>query len=88
MKMSKLSTRSAFLSIMVSSLLLYNYYSATIVSVRLSEPILKMNDSLIELSKSNFKFASEWVVYFDFFMKVSIYSRCKILHLKFDRLRL
>lgn len=72
MKMVKLSTRSAFLCIMVASLLFYNFYSASVVSVRLSEPIFKMNDSLIELSKSEFKFISEWVVYFDYFMKVSL----------------
>lgn len=68
--MTQLSTRLAFLCVMMSSLLIYDYYSASVVSVRLNEPVYKMNDSLIELSKSNFKFASEWVVYFDFIMKV------------------
>lgn len=72
--MAQLSTRVAFLSMIVSSLLIYNYYSASVVSVRLNEPIFKMNDSLIELSKSNFKFSSEWVVYFEFIMKVSSFN--------------
>lgn len=70
--MTMLSTRAAYLCIMVSSLLIYNYYGAVVVSVRLSEPILKMNDSLIELSKSNFKFASQWLVYFEHIIKVSL----------------
>lgn len=67
--MSNTSTQLAFLCVMVASLLIYNYYGAVIVAVRLSEPILKMNDSLVQLARSGFRFASEWVVYFDFFMK-------------------
>lgn len=69
--MDHLSTRIAFLCIMTSSLLIYNYYSTSIVSSRLNEQIFKINDSLNELSKSKLKVASEWMEYFEFFIKVS-----------------
>lgn len=72
--MSKLSTRSAFLSMMILSLLIYNYYGAIVVSVRLNEPIIKMNDSLLKLSKSNLKLASEWIVYLEHIIKVRFFA--------------
>lgn len=70
--MVQMSTRTAFFCVMVSGLLFYNYYSASVVSVRLNEPIFKISDSLTELSKLNFKFAAEWVVYFEYIIKVRI----------------
>ncbi|XP_031777890.1 ionotropic receptor 75a isoform X2 [Nasonia vitripennis] len=65
----KISTRIVFMHIMIFSLLTYNYYSASIVSARLNEPIVKINDSLNELAKTNLKFASEPMIYFDFLIK-------------------
>lgn len=70
MKMSHMSTRIAFFCTMVSSFLIYNYYSASIVSTRFSEPIFKLNDSLNELAKTQLKFSSEPMVYFEFLLKV------------------
>lgn len=69
--MSSASTRVAFFFILISSYLLYNYYSSSIVSARLNEPIFKINDSLVELGKLELKMASEWMIYLDFFLKVS-----------------
>ena len=68
--MEKYSTRIAFFVIMIYSYLLYNYYSASIVSIRLNDPIRKINDSLNELSKLPLKYSSESMVYFELFIKV------------------
>ncbi|XP_043674290.1 uncharacterized protein LOC122632002 isoform X2 [Vespula pensylvanica] len=51
--------RIAFLHIMFFSLLIFNYYSASMVSNRLRNMGNKMNDSLISLADSNFKIAIE-----------------------------
>lgn len=67
--MDQLSTRIIFLHLMIFSLLTYNYYSASIVSVRLNEPIFKINDSLNELAKIRLKLASEPMIYFNFIMQ-------------------
>ncbi|XP_014233542.1 uncharacterized protein LOC106656896 isoform X1 [Trichogramma pretiosum] len=67
--MKHISTRIAFFHIMIFSYLFYNYYSASIVSARLNEPVFKINDSLNEMSKLNMKLASEWMVYFELFIK-------------------
>lgn len=64
--MENFSTRIVFIHVLLFSLLLYNYYSASIVSTRLNEPIFKINDSLIELSKTDLKLASEPMIYFNF----------------------
>ena len=69
--MVRLSTRMVFLSIMMFSLLIYNYYSASVVSARLDEPITKINDSLNEFSKLHLKMSSEWMIYLEFLLKVS-----------------
>ena len=52
-------------------LMLYNYYLATVVSTRVNIPIIKINDSLSELSKLPLKFASQLFFYNDFYLKVS-----------------
>lgn len=70
-QMDYISTRIAFFSIMTFSLLIFNYYSAGVVSARFNEPILKINDSLSELSKLPLKVASEYMTYFDYHVKVS-----------------
>ena len=69
--MDRLSTRMVFLSIMIFSLLIYNYYSASVVSARLDEPIFKINDSLNEFGKLHLKMSSEWMNYLELFLKVS-----------------
>lgn len=71
MQMNHVSTRTAFLSIMLSSLLFYLFYSACVVSTRLNEPVYKMNDSLNELAKTKIEVSSEWMDYFEYFLKVS-----------------
>lgn len=71
MEMVQLSTRLAFLWVMISSLLIFNYYGAAVVSVRLNEPIIKINDSLIELSKLDLKYSSQWLAFFELMIKVS-----------------
>ena len=70
--MNQMSTRMAFLHAMIFSFLVYNYYSASIVSVRLNEPIIKINDSLNQLAKLKLKLSSEWMVYFELFIKVNV----------------
>lgn len=62
--------RIGFLSIMIFSLLFYNYYSASVVSARLNEPLAKMNDSIVSLTKSNLKIGVEKQMYFRFFLQV------------------
>lgn len=57
---------------MIFSLLIYNYYSASVVSARLSEPLEKINDSLNELGKlEDVKLGAEWTFYFNSYIKVS-----------------
>ncbi|XP_058795061.1 ionotropic receptor 75a-like [Phymastichus coffea] len=68
-KMVRISTRIAFFFIMIFSLLMFNYYSASVVSARLDEPIYKINNSLIQFGKLKMKMASEDMVYFEFFLK-------------------
>lgn len=70
MQMKNLSTRVAYLSMLIFGFLIYNYYSAGVVSARLNEPIVRINDSLNELAKLPLKVSSEFMVYFDFFIKV------------------
>ncbi|XP_023245947.1 uncharacterized protein LOC106637821 [Copidosoma floridanum] len=64
-----LSGRIAILHILISNLLLYNYYLASAVSNRLSEPIVPINDSLYELGKKDFQYASESIIGFDHYIK-------------------
>ena len=71
--MGFISTRIAFLFILIFNILVYNYYSASVVTARLSEPIVKINDSLNELSKTGLQVASEPILYFDFYIKVNDY---------------
>ena len=67
--LEKISTRIVFIHVLIFSLLTYNYYSASIVSVRLNEPIFKINDSLNELAKTDLTLGSEPMIYFDFLIK-------------------
>ncbi|XP_051157046.1 ionotropic receptor 75a-like isoform X2 [Leptopilina boulardi] len=65
------ASRIGFLTIGIFSLLTFNFYSAYLVSARLNEPMIKMNDSLYSLSKSNLKVASEPLIYLNFYLKIS-----------------
>ncbi|OXU31793.1 hypothetical protein TSAR_009461, partial [Trichomalopsis sarcophagae] len=71
LQITHISCRIAFLQTMLFSLLIYNYYSASVVSARLSEPLEKINDSLNELAKTSLKFGAEPSLYFNFFIKRS-----------------
>ncbi|XP_015191636.1 PREDICTED: uncharacterized protein LOC107074593, partial [Polistes dominula] len=55
----KFASRIALFQIGVYGLLIYNYYSASIVSARLNIPLNKLNDSLYILIDSKMKLASE-----------------------------
>ena len=72
LEVTHISSRIAFLQTMIFSLLIYNYYSASVVSARLNEPLEKINDSLAELAKTNLKFGAEPTVYFNVYIKVSL----------------
>ncbi|KAJ8664944.1 hypothetical protein QAD02_006606 [Eretmocerus hayati] len=67
--MGRISTRVIIFTIICFSYLLFNYYTSIVVSIRLSEPIFKINDSLNELRKTGFRAASDHLIYFDYLMK-------------------
>ncbi|XP_043793539.1 ionotropic receptor 75a-like [Apis laboriosa] len=64
----RLPSRIALFQIIVHSWIMYNYYSASIVSARLSEPLDMMEDSVIVLADSNLKIAAEAVPYLKYFL--------------------
>jgi len=66
----KSASRIALIQITVFGLLVYNYYSAAIVSARLNEPLHKMNDSLYSLGHSKMELAAEKNIFFDFLLRV------------------
>ncbi|XP_018339199.1 PREDICTED: uncharacterized protein LOC108746755 [Trachymyrmex septentrionalis] len=61
--------RIAFIHIMLFSVLILNYYSASIVSDRLKNMGVKMNDSLINLADSQLKVAAEPTPYIRSFLQ-------------------
>nr|XP_012233009.1 PREDICTED: uncharacterized protein LOC105678338 [Linepithema humile] len=63
------ASRVALIQITVFGLLVYQYYSAAIVSARLNEPLHKMNDSLISLAHSGMKLTAEQNVFFNFLLR-------------------
>lgn len=65
------SSRVAFFHTMIFGLLVYNYYSAAIVSSRLNAPLDKMNDSLYSLVKSKMSLAAFKDIYFSVLLQVS-----------------
>ncbi|CAK9805090.1 Ionotropic receptor 75a [Anthophora plagiata] len=67
---SRCASRIAFLQILFFSLLILNYYSASVVSNRLKNKDEKMNDSLISLAKSDMKLAAESTPYIRSFLQV------------------
>lgn len=61
--------RIAFIHIMLFSVLILNYYSASIVSDRLKNIAQKMNDSLISLANSDMKVAADSTPYIHSFLQ-------------------
>lgn len=51
---------------------MYNYYSASIVSARLSEPLDIMEDDVTVLADSNLRIAAEAVPYLNYFLYVCL----------------
>ncbi|KAL0105244.1 hypothetical protein PUN28_016714 [Cardiocondyla obscurior] len=60
--------RIALLQIVIFNWLMYNYYSASIVSARLSEPLDMMEDDVTVLADSDLKIAAEAVPYLNYFL--------------------
>lgn len=73
---NQFSSRIAFLQTMIFGLLVYNYYSAAIVSSRLNAPLDKMNDSLYSLINSRMKLAAYKDIYFNILLHVSSNLAC------------
>lgn len=71
---TRCASRIAFLQVLFFSLLIFNYYSASVVSSRLKNKEEKMNDSLINLAKSNLKLAVEPTPYIHSFLQVTFFS--------------
>ncbi|XP_026673942.1 ionotropic receptor 75a-like isoform X2 [Ceratina calcarata] len=67
---SRCASRIAFLQILLCSIVILNYYSASVVSNRLKNKAEKMNDSLISLAHSNMKLAVEPTPYIRSFLQV------------------
>lgn len=51
---------------------MYNYYSGSIVSARLSEPLDMMEDDVTVLADSDLQIAAEAVPYLNYFLYVRI----------------
>nr|XP_031838888.1 ionotropic receptor 75a-like [Nomia melanderi] len=64
----RIASRIALFQITVQSWIMYNYYSGSIVSARLSEPLDMMEDSVTVLADSNLKIAAEAVPYLNYFL--------------------
>lgn len=88
MQMKNVSTRVAYLSILIFGFLIYNYYSAGVVSARLNEPIFKVNDSLNQLSNLPLKLSSEFMPYLEFVMKVKKNTFTSMAMCKFDEINM
>lgn len=73
--------RIAFLVIIVFNWNMYNYYSGSIVSARLSEPLDTMEDSVTVLADSKLKIAAEAVPYLNYFLYVRVYSFLKTIYI-------
>nr|XP_031838889.1 ionotropic receptor 75a-like [Nomia melanderi] len=67
---TRYAARIAFLQILIFSLIILNYYSASVVSNRLKNKGEKMNDSLISLAKSGMKLAVEPTPYIRSFLQI------------------
>lgn len=56
--------------ILLFSWMMYNYYSCSIVSARLSEPFDKIEDSVAVLADTHMRIAAEAVPYLNYLLKV------------------
>lgn len=71
----RITGRVIFLQILVFNWIMYVYYSGSIVSARLSQPLDMMEDDVTVLADSNLKIAAEAVPYLNYFLYVRIFSR-------------
>ncbi|XP_046734040.1 ionotropic receptor 75a-like [Diprion similis] len=60
---TSISSRLVVLNLLYFSVLIYNYYSASVVSAQLNQPLEKMNDSMHQLAQSNLQIAAEPITY-------------------------
>lgn len=70
--------RIALLQIILFNLIIYYYYSGSIVSARLSEPLDMMEDDVTVLADSELRIAAEAVPYLNYFLYVRIFFTEKI----------
>ncbi|KYM92312.1 hypothetical protein ALC53_00767 [Atta colombica] len=63
-----ISGRIALLQILMFNWIMFNYYSGSVVSARLSEPLDMMEDDVTVLADSNLKIAAEAVPYLNYFL--------------------
>ncbi|XP_015518459.2 ionotropic receptor 75a-like isoform X1 [Neodiprion lecontei] len=63
---TSISSRLVVLNLLYFSILIYNYYSASVVSAQLNQPLEKMNDSMHQLAQSNLQIAAEPITYTNF----------------------
>lgn len=68
----RIPSRIALLQILVFNWIMFNYYSASIVSARLSEPLDMMEDSITVLADSDLRIAAEAVPYLNYFLYVCV----------------
>lgn len=66
--------RIAFLQILIFNWLIFIYYSGSIVSARLSEPLDMMEDDVTVLADSDLKIAAEAVPYLNYFLYVRFWT--------------
>ncbi|XP_043677423.1 ionotropic receptor 75a-like [Vespula pensylvanica] len=64
-----LAGRIAVVQILLFSWMMYNYYSCSIVSARLSEPFDKIEDSVAVLADTHMRIAAEAVPYLNYLLK-------------------
>ncbi|XP_043262966.1 ionotropic receptor 75a-like [Colletes gigas] len=64
----RIASRIALFQLSIHCWIMYNYYSASIVSARLSEPLDMMEDSVTVLADSNLRIAVEAVPYLNYFL--------------------
>lgn len=71
-----ISSQLVVLHLLLFGLLVFNYYSAGVVSAQLNAPIQKMNDSLHSLAKSNLLIAAEPITYTNHGLMVNHSNQC------------
>lgn len=74
-KIKNTNTRLVYCYIFFMCFLMFNYYGASLASIRIGGSIMRFNDSLKELTLLHFKMSSEKMVYFYFLMKVRFHHK-------------